>query len=210
MAYPTVDAPYGLKPINLVGGLPFAGATRQIPIGNAYNTSIFNGDVVQRNSSGNVIITTLQNNASPVNGVIGVFLGCSYTNPATKQKVFSQYYPASTAADDILAYISDDPNALYKVVNVASNVADSTSGGLLPAYLSRANSFGTNAELVLNTGSTTTGNSRMGVFINNVTTSLPFRVIDVVTDSVNSSGNFVEFVVKFNAGYHAYNNASGT
>ena len=210
MAYPTVDAPYGLKPINLVGGLPFAGATRQIPIGNAYNTSIFNGDVVQLNSSGNVIITTLQNNASPVNGVIGVFLGCSYTNPATKQKVFSQYYPASTAADDILAYISDDPNALYKVVNVASNVADSTSGGLLPAYLSRANSFGTNAELVLNTGSTTTGNSRMGVFINNVTTSLPFRVIDVVTDSVNSSGNFVEFVVKFNAGYHAYNNASGT
>lgn len=210
MAYPIVDAPYGLKPVNLVGGLPFAGATRQIPIGNAYNTSIFNGDVVQLNSSGNVIITTLQNNASPVNGVIGVFLGCSYTNPATKQKVFSQYYPASTAADDILAYISDDPNALYKVVNVASNVADSPSGGLLPAFLSRANSFGTNAELVLNTGSTTTGNSRMGVFINNVTTSLPFRVIDVVTDSVNSSGNFVEFIVKFNAGYHAYNNASGT
>ena len=210
MAYPIVDAPYGLKPVNLVGGLPFAGATRQIPIGNAYNTSIFNGDVVQLNSSGNVIITTLQNNASPVNGVIGVFLGCSYTNPATKQKVFSQYYPASTAADDILAYISDDPNALYKVVNVASNVADSTSGGLLPAYLSRANSFGTNAELVLNTGSTTTGNSRMGVFINNVTTSLPFRVIDVVTDSANSSGNFVEFIVKFNAGYHAYNNATGT
>jgi uncharacterized membrane protein len=210
MAYPTVDAPYGLKPVNLVGGLPFAGATRQIPIGNAYGTSIFNGDVVQLNSSGNVIITTLQNNASPVNGVIGVFLGCSYTNPATKQKVFSQYYPASTAADDILAYISDDPNALYKVVNVTSNVADSTTGGLLPAYVSRANSFGTNAELVLNTGSTTTGNSRMGVFINNVTSSLPFRVVDVVTDSANSSGNLVEFIVKFNAGYHAYNNATGT
>jgi hypothetical protein len=210
MAYPTVDAPYGLKPVNLIGGLPFAGATRQIPIGNAYPTSIFNGDVVQLNSSGNVIITTLQNNASAVNGVIGVFLGCSFTNPTTKQKQFSQYYPASTAADDIMAYISDDPNALYKVVNVTSNVADSAVGGLLPAYLSRANSFGTNAELVLNTGLTNTGNSRMGVFINNVTSSLPFRVVDVVTDSANSSGNFVEFIVKFNAGYHAYNNASGT
>ena len=43
MAYPTVDAPYGLKPVNLVGGLPFAGATRQIPIGNAYGTAIYNG-----------------------------------------------------------------------------------------------------------------------------------------------------------------------
>jgi hypothetical protein len=139
-----------------------------------------------------------------------VFLGCSFTNPTTKQKQFSQYYPASTAADDIMAYISDDPNALYKVVNVTSNVADSAVGGLLPAYLSRANSFGTNAELVLNTGLTNTGNSRMGVFINNVTSALPFRVVDVVTDSANSSGNFVEFIVKFNAGYHAYNNASGT
>ena len=54
MAYPTVDAPYGLKPVNLIGGLPFAGATRQIPIANNYGTSIFNGDVVQLNSSGKI------------------------------------------------------------------------------------------------------------------------------------------------------------
>ena len=210
MAYPTVDAPYGLKPINLIGGLPFAGSTRQIPIGNNYGTAIYNGDVVQLNSSGNVIITTLQADASPLAGVIGVFLGCTYTNPTTKQKLFSQYYPGSVAADDIMAYVVDDPNALFKVVNVTSNVADSSTGGLLPAYLSRANSFGTNAQLVLNTGSATTGDSKMGVFINNVTTSLPFRVVDVVPDTANSSGNIVEFIVKFNAGYHAYNNASGT
>ena len=210
MAYPTVDAPYGLKPINLIGGLPFAGATRQISIGNNYGTAIYNGDVVQLNSSGNVIITVLQNDATPVAGVIGVFLGCTYTNPTTKQKLFSQYYPGSVAADDIMAYVVDDPNALFKVVNVTSNVADSSTGGLLPAYLSRANSFGTNAELVLNTGSSTTGDSKMGVFINNVTSSLPFRVVDVVADTANSSGNFVEFIVKFNAGYHAYNFATGT
>ena len=210
MAYPIVDAPYGLKPVNLIGGLPFAGATRQIPIGSNYPTAIYNGDVVQLNSSGNVIITTLQNNASPLAGVIGVFLGCSYTNPATKQKLFSQYYPGGVVADDITAFVSDDPNALYKVVNVTSNVADSTSGGLLPAFVSRANSFGTNAELVLNTGSSVTGDSKMGIYINNVTTSLPLRVVDVVVDTANSSGNIVEFIVKFNAGYHAYNNATGT
>ena len=211
MAYPTVDAPYGLKPVNLVGGLPFAGATRQIAIGNNYATAMYNGDVVQLNSSGNVIITTLQNQASnSVAGVIGVFLGCAYTNPSTKQKLFAQYYPGSIAADDIVAYVSDDPNALYRVVNVTSNVADSSTGGLLPAYKSRANTFGANAELVLNTGSSTTGNGRMGIFVNNVTTSLPLRVVDVVPDTANSSGNFVEFIVKFNAGYHAYNNSSGT
>ena len=210
MAYPTVDAPYGLKPINLIGGLPFAGATRQIPIGNNYATAIYNGDVVQLNSSANVIITTLQADVTPLAGVIGVFVGCTYTNPTTKQKLFSQYYPGSVAADDIMAYVADDPNALFKAVNVTSNVADSAVGGLLPAYVSRAVSFGTNAELVLNTGSATTGDGKMGIFINNVTTSLPLRVVDVVTDTANSSGNFVEFVVKFNAGYHAYNNATGT
>ena len=32
MAYPTVDAPYGLVPINLIGGTPYAGSTRQMTI----------------------------------------------------------------------------------------------------------------------------------------------------------------------------------
>jgi hypothetical protein len=167
--------------------------------------------VVHVNSSGNVIIATLQAQTShSVAGVIGVFLGCSYTSPLNGQKLFAQYYPGAVTASDIVAYVADDPNALFQAVNVTSNVADSSTGGLLPAYLSRANSFGSNAELVLNTGSTTSGNGKMGVFINNVTSALPLRVVDVITASQNSSGNFVEFVVKFNATYHAYNNTVGT
>lgn len=209
MAYPTVDAPYGLRPVNLIGGLPFAGATRAIPIASNYNTAIFYGDVVQYKNDGTLIITTLQAQTSPVAGVVGVFLGCSYTSPVTKQKIYSQYYPASTVADDIEAYICDDPNALFRVVNVTSAVANDAAGGLLPAYISRANAIACNAELVLNTGLTTTGNSRMGVFINNVTTILPFRVVDVVPDTKNASGNFVEFIVKFNATYHTYNATAG-
>jgi hypothetical protein len=47
MAYPTVNAPYGLKPINLYGGTPFAGATRQYRIASGYNASIFYGDPVE-------------------------------------------------------------------------------------------------------------------------------------------------------------------
>ena len=217
MAYPTVNAPYGLKPINLIGGLPFAGATRQIPIASNYGTAIYNGDVVQYTTDGTLIITTLQNqvtNASAalttLPGVVGVFLGCSYTNPTTKQKLFSQYYPGSVVASDITAYVADDPNSLFKVVNVTSAVADDAAGGLLPAFISRANSVNTNAQLVLNTGVATTGNSRMGVYINNVTSALPIRVVDVVPETANSSGNFVEFIVKFNAMYHTYNSSVGT
>jgi len=209
MAYPTVDAPYGLQPVNLIGGLPFAGATRQIPIASSYATAIYNGDVVQYKNDGTIIITTLQNQTTPVAGVIGVFLGCSYTNPSTKQKLFSQYYPGNVAADDIFAYVCDDPNALFKVVNVAGATANGAASGLLPAYISRANAISCNAELVLNTGLDSTGNSRMGVFINNVATILPIRVVDVITDTKDSSGNFVEFIVKFNATYHTYNATAG-
>lgn len=205
MAYPTINSPYGLRPVNLIGGTPFPGATRLVPIASGYNTGIFNGDVVQYNASGTLIVSTLQNQATAVPGVIGVFMGCSYTDPVLKYQIFSQYYPANVVADDIVAYVSDDPNALYKVVSVTSSVADNTAGGLLPAFKSRANAIPTNAQLVLNTGLITTGNSRMGVFVNNVTTALPLRVVDVVQETADADGNYVEFIVKFNAGYHAYN-----
>ena len=49
MAYPTVSAPYGLKPVKLIGGQVFAGATRQIPIASGYPANIFYGDVVRVN-----------------------------------------------------------------------------------------------------------------------------------------------------------------
>ena len=51
MAYPSVSAPYGLIPINLVGGQVFAGATRQIPINSGSATAIFFGDVVKLQAS---------------------------------------------------------------------------------------------------------------------------------------------------------------
>ena len=41
MAYPTVDAPYGLKPVNLIGGQVFAGSTRQIKIASKSHTQFY-------------------------------------------------------------------------------------------------------------------------------------------------------------------------
>lgn len=212
MAYPEVAAPYGLKPINLIGGQVFAGATRQLAITTSsvnYNTAIFNGDVVTLTSSGTIAVSALDTETSPVAGVVGVFLGCSYTNPATKQKLFSQYWPGfASGVTDAMAYVADDPDQLYKVVNVAGATADNASSGLLPAYVGLT-AIGNNAQLVLNTGSTVTGNSETAIFLNNVTTSLPMRVVDVVPDTANAAGNFVEFIVKFNFGYHSYDNATG-
>jgi hypothetical protein len=199
MAYPTVDAPYGLKPVNLIGGQVFAGATRQFNIASAYDTSIFNGDVVKLVAGGTIEKDAGQTTATPV----GVFLGCSYVN-AQGQTIFQQYFPANTAAPTgtvITAYVADDPDQLFKAVLVAGNTED--GNGLTPAYLGRT-MIGSNAELVQNTGSTVTGDSKVGIYSAagaTTTVSLPIRVVDVVPDTANSSGNFVEFIVKWNAPY---------
>ena len=208
MAYPTISAPYGLKPINLIGGQVFAGATRQLPITTAsvsYNTPIFNGDVVAITADGVVAVATLDTDTSPVAGVVGVFLGCSYTNPTTKQKFYSQYWPGfASGVTDAMAYIADDPDQLYKVVSVG---ATADGDGLTPVPLTQS-TLGNNVALVLNTGSTTTGDSKIGIYANGVTTSLPMRVVDMVPDTATASG-FYEVIVKFNFGYHSYNNATG-
>jgi hypothetical protein len=210
MAYPIISAPYGLKPINLIGGQVFAGATRQLPIDPTYTTAIYNGGVVTLVAGGTIENSPLAADTSPLVGVVGVFLGCTYVNPSTKQLTFSQYWPGVSGATGITAYIADDPDQLYKAVNVAGTTVDNTTSGLLPAYLGQT-MVGSNARLVLNAGSATTGNSKVGIYsaAGATASSLPLRIVDVVPDTANSAGAYVEFIVKLNFGYHSYNNALG-
>ena len=207
--YPVIAAPYGLKPINLIGGQVFAGQTRELPIASAYNTNIFNGDIVTLVAGGTVAKSAIADESSPVAGLVGVFVGCSYTNPSTNQKVFAQYWPAGTVAADAVAYVVDDPDALFKVVLVGSDTEDSTAA-LTPAFLGQT-VVGSNVTCVQNTGSTVTGNSAIGVYTPGGagTASTVFRVVDVVPDTANAAGNFCELIVKFNFGYHSYYNATG-
>jgi len=170
MAYPTVQGPNGLLPINLIGGQVFAGATRQIPIASNYNTSIFYGDPVKLVSSGTLERDTPDAAMTPV----GVFLGCSYTDP-TFGKVFRQFYPQNTVASDIMAFVQDDPDALFQAVVVSATTAVAAFGRTF---------VGNNVAMVDNAGSATTGNSAAGVSDPATTDTLPLRVIDVVTDTV--------------------------
>lgn len=198
MAYPTVSAPYGLIPINLIGGQVFAGSTRQIPIASGYAANIFYGDVVKLVSNGTLEKDTGTSTATPV----GVFLGCSFTDPVFG-KTFRQYYPTGTVASDIVAYVCDDPDALFKAAVVSSGTTIGT--------VTRA-AVGDNAALVQNAGNTKTGNSRVAINATTANTAtLPVRVIDVVaeTSPVGTPGSFTEVIVKWNAGMHQYNNPTG-
>jgi hypothetical protein len=199
MAYPAVEAPYGLLPINLIGGQVFAGSTRQIPIAVNSATAIFYGDVVKLNSDGTLDKDTGTNAATPV----GVFLGCTYVDP-TFGLTFRQYYPGGLTNSTMSAYVQDDPDALFKAA-----VCD--TGTTTISYLNRTD-VNRNAALVQNSGSTTTGNS--GVAINNATnttTTLPVRIIDTVPETAIAGfpGSYTEVIVKWNFGVHRYYNATG-
>ena len=198
MAYPTVSAPYGLIPINLVGGRVFAGATRQIPIGSGEATAIFYGDVVKFNAAGNLTRDTSTDAATPV----GVFLGCSYTDP-TFGKVFRQYFPAGTVASDTVGIVCDDPDALFKAAVVST--------GTTISYMGRTDA-NRNATLVQNNGSTVTGNSAVAIQSTTGTaTTLPVRIIDFVPETTiaGEPGSYTEVIVKWVAGVHRYTNPTG-
>ena len=201
MAYPTVDAPYGLKPVNLIGGQVFAGATRNMEIASGYATNIFYGDLVKRITSGTIELDAGTATATPC----GVFLGCTFTNGSTGQVQFQQFYPASQSIKSgtkIFAVVADDPDTLFQVVSCS---ATTTVAGMGIAAI------GSNIALIQNSGSTTTGNSAVAIDEGTQTTTntLPIRIIDVVRETATGSDTFVEFIVKINATMHQYNNATG-
>lgn len=203
MAFPSVEKTYGLKPINRLDGLPYAGAIRQIPIAAGYATAILNGDTVAVNTSGFLIANTTSNSGDSV----GVLLGCAYTN-SSGQPVQGQFYPASTSTSTALAfgYVVDDPNALFKVVASSGQTT-------VPTAFSRA-LVGANVALSINTGSTITGDSYYGIdgASAGTTATLPIRVVDVVPDTATGPANasattYYEFLVKFNL--HQYTDTTG-
>lgn len=178
MAYPSVSAPYGLQPLNLIGGQVFAGSTRSLPIQYGYGTNIFYGDFVVL--SRGFITRAAVSTGTTVNQTTGIFLGCSYTNPLTKQKQFSQYWPASTLAGDAQAIVCDDPDTVFKAV-VCSATTVVASGALALV--------GTNLSMVDNASvasSLSTGNSANAVLAPTATpasTILPVRCVGLVQET---------------------------
>ena len=188
------SAPRGLKPIGLLGGMPFAGSTREYLIKSGYATAIFNGDVVgladTANSTDDGFIVR-EPVASEVNP-IGVFLGVSYTDPATGQLTHKQFYPGSIAASDIKAIVSVNPFTLYEVQ--ADDAIAQTQLGMT-------------ADLVqTQAGSTVTGNS--GIQLDASTASVGgecWKIVDFVERVGSAIGDAkTDVIVMMNQTEHAF------
>ena len=194
--------PYGLKPVNEIGGLPYAGSTRQIKIASGYASNIFYGQVVSIVAAGTIqVVTTNGDNSTPFPaGTIGVFVGCTYTNPSTKQLTFAQYWPTGTVASDAMAYIVDDYNTLFQVQANGQLSQDALGSNAIFAAVQSSS-----------TGSTTTGNSTSAISTSVAATSgYAFRIVDFVESTTSTVGDaYTDVLVKFNPVAHSYNNPTG-
>jgi len=187
--------PYGLKAVNHVGGTPYAGSTRLLPIASGYASNLFNGQVVQIETDGTVgLVGTFGV------GVIGVFVGCTYTDPNTQQLTFNNMWPTGLVASDAKAYVIDDPDVVFMA---------QADGSVTQADLGQNTAFA--ADQTTSTGVLINGNSTSAVSATTAATAtLPFRIVDFVDSPTSTVGDeFTDVLIKFNDEIHSYNNPLG-
>lgn len=208
-------SPYGLLPVNLIGGGPYQGGTlREFAVNSNVATAIFNGQLVVLSTAGlpaGVTSSPVAQNlaatsAQPTAGIVGVCQGCSYIS-AEGQLLFKNFLPADLVtggATEVKLLVNDDPNSVFKIQGAAA--IGSLTGGA-------AACVGTNGAVSTFTGSTSTGKSAMALAVGSnggslaATATLAFRVIGVVPGT--ETDTYPEFLVKYNVGVHSYNNSLG-
>lgn len=146
-----VDAPFGFRPVQKVGGGVSNQGQTEYAIANNYGTAIFQGDPVSFANTGTLVIANAAGST-----IVGIFNGCFYTDPTTQKPTFSNYYPGSIAADDIVANVIDDPNQLFEVqcdgtvtaANVGENAETAYTAGSTKSGISKAevDTFAANAS----------------------------------------------------------------
>lgn len=195
----TTSAPYGLRPVNLLGGQSFAGSTRLYAIPSGYAVSIQTGDPVIITNTGSTRGTIARMNATTTAttvtstgggfGFVGVFMGCTYTDPVFG-KIFRQTYPANTVASDIQAYVADDPDQVFQIQ--ADGQINQTALGCNASLIQTvAGSSGYVASgLTLQASSIATTNT------------LPLRIVDFVT----IGDAFTDVLVRINTHFHRTGN----
>jgi len=188
--------PMGAEPVNTLSASgSYTGKVRHLKIASAYDTAIFYGDFVKVVAAGTIekaAVTT-----SVVAGTIGIFVGCSYTDPSTSQLTFNQTFPADTAASDIMAYVVDDPKLVFQM---QGDEAIAQTG------------LGNNVSAVSTAGSTTIGRSKNALDGGSIATTntLPLRIVEFVDGPTSSVGDtYTDCLVTYLPLSHAYETKLG-
>jgi len=184
---------YGFRPIQLQGAAYNGQGQNEYKIANGETQAIFQGDPVILTADG---VVDLGNAAGAE--LIGIFNGCEYTDPTTSKPTWSNYYPGGIAADDIKAYVIDDPNVVYEV-KCNSNAAGQAQ-------------VGSNANIATySNGSTISGISNVAIDGTSFTTNAAanFRVVGLSTDVDNSDYDSANAAIKVKINLHSLNDSTG-
>ena len=187
-----VSEKFGLRPYRKLDGTPLVGAQNRYTIASGYATAIYQGDLVQPTTAGNIERHT----ANTSDAVVGVFNGCFYTDPTTQKPTYKNYYPGSVAADDITAFVVDDPDAVFLID------ADEA--------FTRANLFA-NYSVTNTTGVTQTGISKVQLDVSATGTAATFVVqaIDISQDPDNSDTATSNANILVRINNHFYRSGTG-
>lgn len=196
----SIANPYGLRPINMIGGQANnGGGMREYRMTANSATGLFSGDLIQISAGEPVPLTATPTTSTA--GVVGVFAGCSYVDPVLKYEVHAQFLPANAVNSgytNIRVRVYEDPDQLYTV---------QATGAVTRA------SIGKNAPLGnFSNGSTVTGNSKVSLTHGSiaVTATLAVRIVDLVDGGGSTPGDaYTDCIVKLNHGVHAYYNSTG-
>ena len=168
-----VNKAFGLRPLGKVGSNYNSDGDTQYKIASGTATAIFQGDTVTFGVSGGVSTGFIVKHTPGAANILGVFIGCQYTDPTTSKTTFKNYYPGGIAADNIVAFVVDDPYAQFLVQ--ASGIAGVVA-------------IGQNADLVQTVaGNTTTGVSGLELATGTLAaaSALNVKVLGVTTDPSN-------------------------
>tara|TARA_R110002153_G_scaffold63552_2_gene170444 strand:+ start:4996 stop:5583 length:588 start_codon:yes stop_codon:yes gene_type:complete len=192
----TTATPMGAEPTDTLSASgSFTGKVRHIKIASAYGTAIFYGDFVKLVAAGTVekaAVTT-----AVAAGTVGIFVGCTYTDPNSSQMTFNQQWPASTTASDAYAYVVDDPKLLFRM---QGDEAIAQTG------------LGNNVSAVSTAGSTSIGRSKNALDGGSIATtnSLPLRIVDFVDGPTSTVGDtYTDCIVTYLPLSHAYETKLG-
>jgi len=172
-------APFGFQQASGNGSVPTYEQVTGL-IASAYATPIFFGDPIYYNQSGTGYLEGSSiTPGAQASGIAGIFVGCTYLSASQKRVFWSNYWGGADANGDVTAYFVNDPNARFRV-----QVGPSAAGPLTQADI------GANVQFAYGTGSTASGIS--GAYIAVVgaatTTTLPFRVVSLVTAPPGANG----------------------
>ena len=183
------DAAFGLKSVGQLGSNVNSEGVTEYSIASGASGNIFSGDPVKMANTGTILV------AAAGDQLLGVFRGCKYTN-ASGEVIYSSYWPSGTVSSDAVAFVVDDPDALFEVQSAAT-------GSVVQTVV------GNNADIVYTSGSTVDGQSGVEISGTTAATSAQLRIVGISSDPENntlgtgSQSANVNLIVKINEHFYA-------